>query len=95
MYPAAIACGNAFILKPSERDPSAPMLAWNLFMEAGLPEGILQVIQATRKWSTAFSTTPISRPCPLSARPRSPNMFISAAPPMGSACRRWAAPRTT
>ena len=29
MYPAAIACGNAFILKPSERDPSAPMLAWN------------------------------------------------------------------
>src|SRR6218665_1878357 len=40
MYPAAIACGNSFILKPSERDPSASMLSWNLFMEAGLPEGI-------------------------------------------------------
>lgn len=39
MYPAAIACGNAFILKPSGRDPSASMLAWNLFMEACPPEG--------------------------------------------------------
>ncbi|MBO9590362.1 CoA-acylating methylmalonate-semialdehyde dehydrogenase [Devosia sp.] len=49
MYPAAIACGNAFILKPSERDPSAPMLAWNLFMEAGLPEGILQVVHGDKE----------------------------------------------
>ncbi|NMA97519.1 MAG: CoA-acylating methylmalonate-semialdehyde dehydrogenase [Phyllobacteriaceae bacterium] len=49
MYPAAIACGNAFILKPSERDPSAPMLAWNLIMEAGLPEGILQVIHGDKE----------------------------------------------
>lgn len=49
MYPAAIACGNAFILKPSERDPSAPMLAWNLFMEAGLPEGILNVIHGDKE----------------------------------------------
>ena len=44
MYPSAIACGNTFILKPSERDPSAPMLAWNLFMEAGLPEGVLNIV---------------------------------------------------
>ncbi|MCR6635772.1 CoA-acylating methylmalonate-semialdehyde dehydrogenase [Devosia sp.] len=49
MYPAAIACGNAFILKPSERDPSAPMLAWNLFMEAGLPEGILNVVHGDKE----------------------------------------------
>ena len=48
MYPAAIACGNAFILKPSERDPSASMLAWNLFMEAGLPEGILNVVHGDK-----------------------------------------------
>ena len=48
MYPAAIACGNAFILKPSERDPSAPMLAWNLFMEAGLPEGILNIVHGDK-----------------------------------------------
>lgn len=49
MYPAAIACGNAFILKPSERDPSAPMLAWDLFMEAGLPEGILNVVHGDKE----------------------------------------------
>ena len=42
MYPLAIASGNAFILKPSERDPSAPLMAWDLFMEAGLPPGISQ-----------------------------------------------------
>jgi malonate-semialdehyde dehydrogenase (acetylating)/methylmalonate-semialdehyde dehydrogenase len=49
MYPAAIACGNAFILKPSERDPSASMLAWNLFMEACLPEGILNVVHGDKE----------------------------------------------
>jgi malonate-semialdehyde dehydrogenase (acetylating)/methylmalonate-semialdehyde dehydrogenase len=49
MYPAAIACGNAFVLKPSERDPSASMLAWNLFMEAGLPEGILNIVHGDKE----------------------------------------------
>ena len=49
MYPAAIACGNSFILKPSERDPSASMLAWNLFMEAGLPEGVLNVVHGDKE----------------------------------------------
>jgi malonate-semialdehyde dehydrogenase (acetylating)/methylmalonate-semialdehyde dehydrogenase len=49
MYPIAIACGNTFILKPSERDPSAPMLAWKLFMEAGLPEGVLNVIHGDKE----------------------------------------------
>src|SRR5690606_18106691 len=49
MYPAAIACGNTFILKPSERDPSAPMLAWNLLMEAGCPEGVLNVVHGDKE----------------------------------------------
>lgn len=49
MFPAAIACGNAFILKPSERDPSASLLVWNLFMEAGLPEGILNVVHGDKE----------------------------------------------
>lgn len=44
MYPLAIACGNTFILKPSERDPSAPMLLAKLFKEAGLPDGVLNVL---------------------------------------------------
>jgi malonate-semialdehyde dehydrogenase (acetylating)/methylmalonate-semialdehyde dehydrogenase len=49
MYPAAIACGNTFILKPSERDPSASMLAWNLIMEAGLPEGVLNIVHGDKE----------------------------------------------
>jgi malonate-semialdehyde dehydrogenase (acetylating) / methylmalonate-semialdehyde dehydrogenase len=49
MYPVAIACGNAFILKPSERDPSASMLIWELFQEAGFPPGVLNVVHGDRE----------------------------------------------
>jgi malonate-semialdehyde dehydrogenase (acetylating)/methylmalonate-semialdehyde dehydrogenase len=49
MYPVAIACGNTFVLKPSERDPSAPMLAWKLFMEAGLPEGVFNIVHGGKE----------------------------------------------
>jgi len=44
----AIACGNAFILKPSERDPSVPLMLAELFMEAGLPAGIFNVINGDK-----------------------------------------------
>ena len=44
MIPMALACGNAFILKPSERDPSAPNLLHDLWREAGLPDGVLNVV---------------------------------------------------
>jgi malonate-semialdehyde dehydrogenase (acetylating) / methylmalonate-semialdehyde dehydrogenase len=49
MYPVAIACGNAFVLKPSERDPSASMLIWELFQEAGFPPGVLNVVHGDRE----------------------------------------------
>ncbi len=45
----AIAAGNAFILKPSERDPSVPMILADLMIEAGLPEGILQVVNGDKE----------------------------------------------
>lgn len=48
MFPLAIACGNTFILKPSERDPSAPMLIAKLFSEAGLPDGVFNVVNGDR-----------------------------------------------
>ena len=44
MFPVAIACGNTFILKPSERDPSAPLFLADLFKEAGLPDGVFNVV---------------------------------------------------
>ena len=45
----AIACGNAFILKPSERDPSVPLMLAELMMEAGLPAGILNVVNGDKE----------------------------------------------
>jgi len=48
MFPLAIACGNAFVLKPSERDPSASVLMAELFAEAGLPAGVFNVVQGDK-----------------------------------------------
>ena len=48
MYPVAIACGNTFVLKPSERDPSAVNFVANLLWEAGLPEGVLNVVHGDK-----------------------------------------------
>ncbi len=48
MYPMAIAAGNAFILKPSERDPSAAMFCWELFKQAGLPDGIFNIVHGDK-----------------------------------------------
>ena len=49
MYPLAIACGNTFILKPSERDPSSTLLIAELFHEAGLPKGVLNVVHGDKE----------------------------------------------
>ncbi len=48
MYPLAIACGNTFVLKPSERDPSVTNLCAELFKEAGLPDGVLNVVHGDK-----------------------------------------------
>jgi malonate-semialdehyde dehydrogenase (acetylating)/methylmalonate-semialdehyde dehydrogenase len=45
----ALACGNAFILKPSERDPSVPLMLAEIFQEAGLPDGVLQVVNGDKE----------------------------------------------
>ncbi|MEL6952132.1 MAG: CoA-acylating methylmalonate-semialdehyde dehydrogenase [Pseudomonadota bacterium] len=45
----ALVCGNAFILKPSERDPSVPMMLAELMQEAGLPDGVLQVVNGDKE----------------------------------------------
>ena len=49
MYPLAIACGNTFILKPSEKDPSSAQFAAEAFAEAGLPDGVLNVVHGDKE----------------------------------------------
>ncbi len=49
MYPIAIACGNSFILKPSEKDPSCSIKLAELFSEAGLPDGVFNVINGDKE----------------------------------------------
>jgi malonate-semialdehyde dehydrogenase (acetylating)/methylmalonate-semialdehyde dehydrogenase len=49
MFPVAIACGNTFVLKPSERDPSAAMVLAELWAEAGLPEGVFNVVHGDKE----------------------------------------------
>ncbi len=48
MFPISIACGNSFILKPSEKDPSCPMRLAELFSEAGLPDGVFNIINGDK-----------------------------------------------
>ena len=48
MFPIAIACGNSFILKPSEKDPSCSIRLAELFTEAGLPDGVFNVVQGNK-----------------------------------------------
>ncbi|MHB8293249.1 MAG: CoA-acylating methylmalonate-semialdehyde dehydrogenase [Acidimicrobiales bacterium] len=48
MFPVALACGNTFVLKPSEKDPSASVMMAELLAEAGLPDGVFNVVQGSK-----------------------------------------------
>ncbi|CAO3380676.1 CoA-acylating methylmalonate-semialdehyde dehydrogenase [Azospirillum argentinense] len=58
MFPVAVACGNSFILKPSERDPSASLLVAQLAQEAGLPPGVLNVVHGDKEAVDTLLTDP-------------------------------------
>jgi malonate-semialdehyde dehydrogenase (acetylating) / methylmalonate-semialdehyde dehydrogenase len=58
MFGMAVAAGNAFILKPSERDPSVPNRLAELFLEAGAPEGVLQVVHGDKEMVDAILDHP-------------------------------------
>ncbi|HEX9174422.1 MAG TPA: CoA-acylating methylmalonate-semialdehyde dehydrogenase [Telluria sp.] len=58
MFPMAIACGNTFVLKPSERDPSASLLHARLLKEAGLPDGVFNVVQGDKVTVDALLDNP-------------------------------------
>ena len=56
MFPLAIACGNTFILKPSEKDPSCPMRLAELLHEAGVPDGVFNVVNGDKEVVDAILT---------------------------------------
>ncbi len=58
MWPMAVACGNTFVLKPSERDPSSAMLVSELALEAGLPPGVLNVVNGDKEAVDALLDDP-------------------------------------
>lgn len=58
MFPVALACGNTFILKPSERDPSASLILAKWLEEAGLPRGVFNVVQGDKEAVDALLTHP-------------------------------------
>src|SRR6202007_1714288 len=59
MFPVALACGNTFILKPSERDPSPSLLHAKLLKEAGLPDGVFNVVQGDKVTVDALLDHPV------------------------------------
>ncbi|MCB1777086.1 MAG: CoA-acylating methylmalonate-semialdehyde dehydrogenase [Candidatus Competibacteraceae bacterium] len=58
MFPVALACGNTFILKPSERDPSPPLMLAELWKQAGLPDGAFNVINGDKEAVDVLLTNP-------------------------------------
>jgi len=58
MFPVALACGNTFVLKPSERDPSASLFMAELLKQAGLPDGVFNVVQGDKVVVDALLTHP-------------------------------------
>ncbi len=58
MFGVAIACGNTFVLKPSEKDPGVPIRLGELFMEAGAPEGVLNVVNGDKEAVDAILVHP-------------------------------------
>ena len=58
MWPMAVACGNTFVLKPSERDPSSALLVAKLALQAGLPPGVLNVVNGDKEAVDTLLTDP-------------------------------------
>jgi malonate-semialdehyde dehydrogenase (acetylating) / methylmalonate-semialdehyde dehydrogenase len=58
MFPVALACGNTFVLKPSERDPGTPMILARLLKQAGLPDGVFNVVHGDKESVDALLDDP-------------------------------------
>jgi malonate-semialdehyde dehydrogenase (acetylating)/methylmalonate-semialdehyde dehydrogenase len=92
----ALAAGNAFILKPSERDPSVPLRLAELYSEAGVPDGVFNVVNGDKEAVDALlEDERVVRPSVSWAPPRSPSTSTPRRRPTASGRSASAAPRTT
>ena len=91
----AIACGNTFILKPSERDPSVPIRIAELFIKAGLPEGVLNVVNGDKEAVDTLLTDPRVKAIGFVGSSDIAQYIYSTGTRTESACSASAAPRTT
>ena len=95
MFPVAIACGNTFVLKPSERDPSASMLIAQMWQEAGLPDGVFNVVHGDKLAVDTILDSPDVAAVSSSARRRSRSTSTSGVRRTASGCKHSVGPRTT
>jgi acyl-CoA reductase-like NAD-dependent aldehyde dehydrogenase len=92
MFPVALACGNTFILKPSERDPTLSLRMAELLTEAGLPDGVFNVMHGDKEAVDAILVHPGIRAVSfVGSTPIARYIYETGA----AHGRRWAAPRTT
>ena len=94
-FAPAIVCGNAFILKPSERDPGVPLMLAELMLEAGLPPGILNVVNGDKEAVDALLEDPDIAAIGFVGSTPIAEYVYQRGTAAGSACMRSAAPRTT
>ncbi len=94
MLPMALACGNCFILKPSERDPSASLLLADLLQRAGLPDGVFNVVHGDKEAVDAILEHPGIEAVSFVGSTPIAGTSIGPAPRTASGCRRWAVRRT-
>ena len=95
MYPLAIAAGNTFILKPSEKDPSPSMFCAELLKEAGLPPGVFNVVHGDKEAVDRILEHPDIQAVSFVGSTPSRITSMRTEPRPESASRPWAGPRTT
>ena len=94
-FPIAIACGNTVVLKPSEKDPSAAMFLAELWKEAGLPDGVFNVVHGDKESVDALLSHPGIKSVSFVVQHQSRNMFMRLEPSMASVFKHSVAQRTT
>ena len=94
-FAPAIACGNAFILKPSERDPAVPMRLAELMVEAGLPAGVLNVVNGDKEAVDTILDQPEIRAIGFVGSSAIAEYIYASGCAQGNGCSASAEPKTT